>query len=198
MNYFTDSFHLIWLMMNKKMPVEMKGKDRYGLSNCHSLDKRWICRLTFHLSPLNSVGPPPRPLLIGNGRGNVGKRQGKLHAVMWEVVKRLPVINEVNKDSTGEEDNDERNQTDMKPQMTMRRPALEVVVSLCPPRTISRVALILQKRGGLLIDSQLSSDALNEDDHDNSTPCIYGLNKNNDKLLIEVEAENVCIWGLTC
>jgi hypothetical protein len=99
-------------MMNKKMPVEMKGKDRYGLSNCHSLDKRWICRLTFHLSPLNSKGPPPRPLLIGNGRGNVGKRQGKLHAVMWEVVKRLPVINEVNKDSTGEEDNDERNQTD--------------------------------------------------------------------------------------
>jgi len=49
-------------------------------------------------------------------------------------------------------------------------------------------------RGGfLLIDSQLSSDFVNEDSNDNSTPGIHGLNKNNDKLLIEVSAEDVCV-----
>jgi hypothetical protein len=44
-----------------------------------------------------------------------------------------------------------------------------------------------------LINYQLSSDAVNEDGNDNSTPGIYRLNKNNDKLLIEVEAEDVCM-----
>ena len=82
----------------------------------------------------------------------------------------------------------------MKPQTTMRRSALlEVVASPCSPPTIARIALILQKREGLLIDSQLSSGAVNEDGNDNSTPCICGLSKNNDKLLIEVEAEDVCM-----
>ena len=48
--------------------------------------------------------------------------------------------------------------------------------------------------GGLLIDSQLSSDAVNhEDGNNNRTPGIRGLKMNNDKILIEVEAENVCV-----
>ncbi len=41
--------------------------------------------------------------------------------------------------------------------------------------------------------SQLSSGTVNEDSNDNSTLVIHGLNKNNDKLLIEVEAEDVCV-----
>ena len=44
-----------------------------------------------------------------------------------------------------------------------------------------------------MIDSQLSSDFVNEDSNDNSTHGIHGLNKNNDKLLIEVSAEDVCV-----
>ncbi len=43
------------------------------------------------------------------------------------------------------------------------------------------------------MDSQLKSDAVNEDGNDNSTPGIHGLNKNNDKLLIKMEAEDVCV-----
>jgi hypothetical protein len=48
-------------------------------------------------------------------------------------------------------------------------------------------------RGGLLIDSQLSSDTVNGDGNDNSTSSNCGLNKNNDKLLIEMEVEDVCV-----
>jgi hypothetical protein len=44
--------------------------------------------------------------------------------------------------------------------------------------------------GGLLIDSRLSSDAVNEDCTYNSTPGISGLNKNDNKIMIEEEAEN--------
>lgn len=44
-----------------------------------------------------------------------------------------------------------------------------------------------------MIDHQLSLDFVNEADNDNSTPGIHGLNKNNDKLLLEVEAEDVCV-----
>jgi hypothetical protein len=47
--------------------------------------------------------------------------------------------------------------------------------------------------GGLRIDSRLSSDAANEDDNGNSTSGIGGLNENDEKLLIEVEAEDVCV-----
>jgi hypothetical protein len=36
--------------------------------------------------------------------------------------------------------------------------------------------------GGILIDSQSSSDAVNEDGNDNSTIGIHGLNKNDDKI----------------
>ncbi len=43
------------------------------------------------------------------------------------------------------------------------------------------------------MDSQSSSDAVNEVSKDNSTPGIHGLNKNSDKLLIEEEAEDVCV-----
>jgi hypothetical protein len=43
------------------------------------------------------------------------------------------------------------------------------------------------------MDSQSSSDAVNDNGNDNSTHGICGLNKNNDKLLIEVEAEDVCV-----
>ncbi len=43
------------------------------------------------------------------------------------------------------------------------------------------------------MDSQMSSDAVNEGGNGNSTPGICGLNKNNNKLLIKVEAENVCV-----
>jgi len=57
---------------------------------------------------------------------------------------KLYVINAVNEDNTEEENCDGKIKPTMKrPQMTMRRPALEVVVSLCPPPTIARVALIL-------------------------------------------------------
>ena len=42
-------------------------------------------------------------------------------------------------------------------------------------------------------DHQLSLDFVNEADNDNSTPGIHGLNKNNNKLLLEVEAEDVCV-----
>ena len=45
-----------------------------------------------------------------------------------------------------------------------------------------------------MIDTQSSSDFVNEDGNDNSTPGICGLNKNNDNLLlIELEAEDVCV-----
>jgi hypothetical protein len=57
---------------------------------------------------------------------------------------RLYVIDEVKEDSTNEEDNNERNQTNNETTNDMRRTALEVVVSPCPPPTIARVALILQ------------------------------------------------------
>ncbi len=40
--------------------------------------------------------------------------------------------------------------------------------------------------GGLLIDSRSSSDTADEDGNDNSRPRICGLNKNNNKILIEV------------
>ncbi len=48
------------------------------------------------------------------------------------------------------------------------------------------------------MDFQSSSDAVNKDGNDsnsnnNSIPGIRGLNKNNDKLLIGVEAEDVCV-----
>ena len=46
--------------------------------------------------------------------------------------------------------------------------------------------------GDLLIDSRLSSGAVNEDCTYNSTPVISGLNKNDNKILIEEEAENAC------
>ncbi len=46
-----------------------------------------------------------------------------------------------------------------------------------------------------MIDSQSSSDAVNGDGNDNSTPGICRLNKNNDKPLIEVEAEDICVWS---
>jgi hypothetical protein len=47
--------------------------------------------------------------------------------------------------------------------------------------------------GGLLIDSQSSSGAVNEDGNNNSTPGIRGLNKNNSKILIEEKAEDECV-----
>ena len=46
---------------------------------------------------------------------------------------------------------------------------------------------------GLRIDSRSSPDAANEDDNGNSTSGIGGLNENDEKLLIEVEAEDVCV-----
>jgi len=58
---------------------------------------------------------------------------------------RLYVINEVNKVSSEEEDNDERNRTNN--EMTTndnKEASMEVVVSLCPPPTIARVALVLR------------------------------------------------------
>ncbi len=42
--------------------------------------------------------------------------------------------------------------------------------------------------GDLLIDSQSSSDAANEDSNNYSKTGIHGLNKNNDKVLIKKEA----------
>jgi hypothetical protein len=53
--------------------------------------------------------------------------------------------------------------------------------------------IVSRIRGGLLVDSQSSSDTVNEDSNDNSSLSICGLNKNNKKLLIEVEAEDVCM-----
>ena len=51
--------------------------------------------------------------------------------------------------------------------------------------------------GGLLIDSRSSSDTANVDGNDNSRPRICGLNKNNNKILIEVEAEDACVRGVS-
>ncbi len=108
---------------------------------------------------------------------------------------RLYVINEVNKDSTEEEDNNKRNQTDNE---TIANDNKEVSIGgggfSVPSPDNCMGCIDLTIRGGfLLIDSQLSSDFVNEDGNDNSTPGICGLNKNNDKLLIEVEAEDVCV-----
>jgi hypothetical protein len=53
-------------MTTKKIPVDTKGFERYGMLNCCSMDKRWICRIMPCLLPLNSAGPTPRPLLKEN------------------------------------------------------------------------------------------------------------------------------------
>ncbi len=57
---------------------------------------------------------------------------------------RLSVINEVNEDSTDEEDNDKKTIPTIKLQTTMRKPAFKVVVSPCPPLIIARVTLFLE------------------------------------------------------
>jgi len=56
-----------------------------------------------------------------------------------------------------------------------------------PPTTITRVALILK------YEDELSNNAVNEDGNNNSTPGIHGLNKNNNIILIEEEAEDACV-----
>ena len=94
-----------------------------------------------------------------------------------------------------EEDDNKRNQTDNE---TMSN-NVEVSIggggfSVPFPKDNCNGGIDYAIRGGLLIDSQSSSDAVNEDGNENSTPGIHELHKNNDKrILIAVEGEDVCV-----
>ncbi len=105
---------------------------------------------------------------------------------------RLYVINEVNKDNTDEANNDIRNQTNNETTNNNEEASIGGGGFSMPSLNNCKGCIDSTIKGGLLMDSQLSSDAVNEDGNDNSTPGIHGLNKTNDKLLIEVEAEDVC------
>ncbi len=105
----------------------------------------------------------------------------------------LSVINKVNEDSTEEEDNDERNQTNNETANNNEEACIGGGgISVSSPHNC-KGCIVSGIRGGLLIDSQSSSDAFNGEGNDNNTSRICGLNKNNNKLLIEVEAEDVCM-----
>ncbi len=106
---------------------------------------------------------------------------------------RLSVINKVIKDSMEEDNNDKRNQTNNETANKKKEASIGGGGISVPPPNNCKGCIVSGIRGGMLIDSQSSSDAVNEDGIDNSTPSIWGLNKNNKKLLIKVEAEDVCV-----
>ncbi len=106
---------------------------------------------------------------------------------------RLYVINEVNEDNTEEEDNNKRNQTNNETTNNNKEASIGGGGFSMPSLDNCKGCIDSTIRGGLLMGSQLYSDAVNEDGNDNSTSGIHRLNKNNGKLLIEVEAEDVCM-----
>ncbi len=106
---------------------------------------------------------------------------------------RLYVINEVKEDSTEEKDNNKRNQTNNETANNNKEARIGGGGFSMPSLNNCKGCIDSTIREGLLMDIQLSSNAVNEDGNDNSTSGICGLNKNNDKLLIEVEVEDVCV-----
>ncbi len=94
---------------------------------------------------------------------------------------RLSVINEVIKDSMEEDNNDKRNQTNNETANKKKEASIGGGGISVPPPNNCKGCIVSGIRGGMLIDSQSSSDAVNEDGIDNSTPSICGLNKDNKK-----------------
>jgi hypothetical protein len=144
------------------------------------MDKRWICCLTPPcLPPLNSAGPTPRPLLKGDGKGIRRKRTGKTvsgnvgscEKLIKEEAKdacarphsgiRLSVTNKVNKDSTKEEDSNKRNQTNNEIANKIKEASIGGGGISVPFPNDFKGYIVSGTRGGLLIDSLLSSDTVN-------------------------------------
>jgi hypothetical protein len=104
---------------------------------------------------------------------------------------KLYVINAVNEDNTEEENCDERNQTDNETTANDNEEASIGSGGFSVPSPDNCKSCIDSGiRDLMLIDSQSSSDFANEDGNDNNALGICGLNKNNNKLLIKVEAED--------
>ncbi len=82
----------------------------------------------------------------------------------------------------------------MKPYTAKTRQAVQVGASPCPPppnnNSMGGIDSVIS--GSWLIDSQLSSDAGNEDGNNNSTPDIHGPT-NDDKILIDDKAVDACL-----
>jgi hypothetical protein len=107
---------------------------------------------------------------------------------------RLPVINQVVKNSTEEDNNTKRNDINNetvygKEEATNASRGLSM---LPPPNNNSKGGIDSVISGSWLIDSQSSSDAGNEDCNNNSTPGIHEPT-NDDKILIEEKAVDVCL-----
>jgi hypothetical protein len=107
---------------------------------------------------------------------------------------RLSVINEVSKDSTDKEDDNKRNKSNNETANDNQKESIGGSGFLLPsPDDNCKGGIDSVIGGGLLIDSQSSADAVNEDCTYNSTSGIRRLNKNDIKILIEEEAENACV-----
>jgi hypothetical protein len=107
---------------------------------------------------------------------------------------RLSVINKVNNDSTEEDDNKERNKTDYETTNGNKEVSIGGSgFSVLSPNNTCKGGIDSAIGGGLLVNSQSSSEPVDEDNNDNdSTSGIHGLN-NDDKMLIEEESENAII-----
>ncbi len=129
---------------------------------------------------------------VGSGEKLINKEAKDVCARLHSSA-RLYVINEVNENNTEDEDNDKRNKTNNVTANDNKEASIGGGGFSMPSLDNCKGCIDSTIRGGLLMDSQLSSDSVDEDGNVNSTPGIHVLNKSKDKLLIEVEAEDVCV-----
>jgi hypothetical protein len=183
--------------------------------------QRWAIKLMQHAKEMDMLTPSPSPQQHGSRTKNSAQRKwsktrrkmtGK--SILCDVGSgersieeeaedtcarphsgiRLSVINEVDDDSTEEDNNNERHKTNNEITNSNKEASIGGSgFSVPSPGNDCKAGVESVIGGGFLIDSRPSSDAFNEDDNNNdSTSGIRRLN-NEDKILIEEEAEDACV-----
>jgi hypothetical protein len=109
---------------------------------------------------------------------------------------RLSVINEVNKDSTEEEDNEEWNQTDNETAINNEEASIGGGGISVPSPDNCKGCIVSGTRGGLLIDSQSSSDAVNGDGNDTAHPASADSTRTTTNYWLKWRLR-MFAWGLT-
>ncbi len=123
---------------------------------------------------------------VGSGEKLIGEEAKDTCARLHSGI-RLPVINKVNDDSKKDDNNSKINKTSIETKIIIGGSGF----SMPSPDKNCEGSIDSVKGGGVLIDTQLSSDAAVEDGKNNdSTSGISGLN-NNHKILIKEEAEDM-------